>query len=174
MSQENNKLTHSDLVQAAYRWVLKYGSCGCAFKELTAYSEIADVIGFGSGEHSVLIEVKVSRSDFICDKKKSFRINPDLGMGKRRFYCCPEYMIRESELPFGWGLIYVNEHNKPTCVYNPNNQFMQIAPSIERDKRFTGFIKNEKAERAIMYSALRRLQLNGSTKTIYNFQPTPQ
>ena len=158
--------THSDLINIAYKWVLKHASCGCAFKELVAGNEIADVIGFGSGRHSVLVEVKVSRSDFLCDKKKPFRLNPDNGMGFRRFYCCPENMIQISELPYGWGLIYVNDKGKANAVYNPNNQFMQIQPSIDRDNKFKGFIYNSNNERCIMYSALRRLHLNGSTKTL--------
>src|ERR1700743_1391059 len=107
-------LTHSELVQIAYRWVLKNGSCGVAFKELVTLgsNEIPDVIGFGAWEHSVLIECKVSRSDFLADKHKSFRKEPHLGMGNQRFYCCPTGLIKVEELPEGWGLIYVNEKGK--------------------------------------------------------------
>jgi len=44
-----------------------------AFKELkTAGIEIPDVIGFGSG-FSIVIECKVSRADFLQDKKKPHR-----------------------------------------------------------------------------------------------------
>jgi hypothetical protein len=30
------KIKHSDLIPIAYKWVLKNGSCGCAFKELNS------------------------------------------------------------------------------------------------------------------------------------------
>lgn len=160
--------THKDLIPIAYRWILKHASCGVAFKELVTLSqEVADVIGFGSGEYSCLIEVKASRSDFLCDKKKPFRINPDLGIGSRRFYLCPENLINISDLPIGWGLIWVNDKKVATCVYNPYNSFMQIPPSIERESRFAVFEKNKSSERAIMYSALRRLHMKGHIESIY-------
>jgi len=77
--------THKKLVEIAYRWLLNNGGVGVAFKELkSSADEIPDVIGFDSW-HSILIEVKVSRSDFLSDKKKSHRSK---GMGNWRFYCC--------------------------------------------------------------------------------------
>lgn len=69
-------MTHSELIEIGYRWLLKHTSCGVAFKELRAIcpnGEIPDVIGFGGFGHSVLIEVKISRADFLADKKKIFR-----------------------------------------------------------------------------------------------------
>jgi hypothetical protein len=64
------KFTHKELVEIAYKWILKNGSVGVAVKELYSLaSEIPDVIGFGGWE-SVVIECKASRSDFLADKKK--------------------------------------------------------------------------------------------------------
>ena len=79
---KKKELTHKTLVDVAYRWVLANASCGVAFKELNtaSSSEIPDVIGFGAWGRSVLIEVKMSRSDFFADAKKSFR--------KSRFLSC--------------------------------------------------------------------------------------
>ena len=152
--------THKELVQVAYRWVLKNASCGVAFKELVSAStsEIADVIGFGSGGHSVLVEVKVSRADFLCDKKKPFRVRPELGMGSQRWYCCPEGMIKVSELPEMWGLIYVNEKGKAVVAHHP-----YLGRFLSRFR----FEKNKTAELSIMYSALRRLQVRGRIEEIY-------
>lgn len=100
------KYTHSQLIDIAYKWALKNRPIGCAFKDMRSYSnETADVIGFGGSGLSVLIEVKVSRSDFLADRKKPFRINPALGMGSERYYCCPDGLIKVDDLPFGWGLI---------------------------------------------------------------------
>ena len=83
--------THSELVEIAYKWVLKNAHCGVAFKELvTTAMETPDVIGFGGHRYSVLIECKASRADFLKDKKKPFRANPEIGMGKLRYYCCPK------------------------------------------------------------------------------------
>lgn len=120
MTQELEKFTHKDLVNIAYRWLLKNCSCGIAFKELesSGSQEIPDVIGFGAWGHSVLVEVKITRSDFLCDKRKPFRINPDEGMGKQRFYLCPHGLIKKEELPAGWGLVYVYEKVARPKVFN--------------------------------------------------------
>lgn len=78
------EFTHKELVMIAYRWVLKNASCGVAFRELVSGSsnETPDVIGFGAWEHSVLVECKVTRIDFLADKKKRCRVQPETGMGK--------------------------------------------------------------------------------------------
>ena len=150
-------MTHQDLVEVAYKWVLKNTSCGVAFKELvTCNIETPDVIGFGHDGHSILIECKVSRSDFFADKMKPFRIYPDLGMGTQRFYCCPTELIKMSDLPTNWGLIWVNDFLKAKCVYKPYK-----GNCGERK----GFNKSIRAEHSLMYSALRRL--SGRIEEIY-------
>ena len=167
MRQDTNargsSITHSEVVEIAYKWVLKNAGCGVAFKELSSSShsgEIPDVIGFGAWTHSVLIEVKVSRGDFLSDKRKKFRANPDLGMGKHRFYCCPTGLITINDLPKGWGLIYVSETGKAKRVFNP------YGGNVNRFG--SGFlIRDIKAEHGLMYSALRRLQVRGMVKEIY-------
>jgi hypothetical protein len=89
-------MTHKEIVEIAYRWVLKNGGMTIAFKELYSLAnEIPDVIGFNHWE-SAVIECKVSRSDFLSDKKKQHRTK---GMGNWRFYCCPKGMIKKEELP---------------------------------------------------------------------------
>ncbi len=167
--KDGRKFTHKDLVEIAYRWVLKNGSCGVAFKELDAHgsSEIPDVIGFGGWDHSVLIEVKVSRSDFLSDKNKSFRKSPSEGMGSQRMYCCPTGLISKEELPLGWGLLYVSPDGKCKAVHRPMVEY----PSEHTTgtyKRYYRHDKNTTAELGIMYSALRRLFIKGLVKHIYD------
>ena len=153
-------MTHSELIEIGYKWVMK--RCGVAFKELNAATgngEIPDVIGFISGE-SFLIECKVTRSDFLSDKKKSFRIRPETGMGKFRFFLCPSGLISIAELPDNWGLIYVNDKGKSRCVHNPygKGNIYSIWNCFKRDIL---------AENRLMYSALRRLQIRDRIKEIY-------
>lgn len=166
------KIDHKKLVDAAYRWVLKNGSCGVAFKELKTLSsyEEPDVIGFGAWGHSVLIECKASRSDFFADRKKSFRKDPSKGMGTRRFYCCPTGLLKKEDLPEGWGLIYVNEKLKATCVFKP----LISNPDYPSHSIPFSHNKNIKAEHGLMYSALRRLHIRGRIDEIYSmeFEPT--
>lgn len=61
---------------------------------------------------SCVIEVKTSHSDFLNDKKKFSRSEraESIGypMGNYRYYLCPEGIIKENELPEGWGLLYWN------------------------------------------------------------------
>lgn len=165
------KYKHSDLIPIAYRWVLKNAACGCAFKELNSIAgEYADVIGFGSGGHSVLVEVKVSRSDFLADKKKPFRKNPSMGMGSERYYCCPNGMIKPTELPEGWGLIYVT-NGKAKLVHRPLVEYpFEAHGKTYYTKRNFKHEKNILAEHTLMYSALRRLHIKGHIECIYDKQ----
>lgn len=73
----------------------------------TAADENPDVIGWGSGAGSVLIECKSSRSDFLGDAKKTVRKDPRTGMGHRRYYLCPPDVIQVKDLPAKWGLLWV-------------------------------------------------------------------
>lgn len=153
-------MTHKYLVEIGYKWVMS--RCGVAFKELNAATgngEIPDVIGFISGE-SFLIECKAYRNDFLSDKNKSFRIRPETGMGKFRFYLCPQDLISIEELPENWGLIYVNENGKAKCVHNPYGKG-NIYSHWNCHKR------DILAEQRLMYSALRRLQILGRIEEIY-------
>lgn len=156
-------MTHKYLIGIAYSWVLKRASCGVAFKELVTLSnECPDVIGLQSGGNSVLIEVKVSRSDFLADRKKSFRLYPEKGMGTYRFYMCPEGLIKPEDLPCNWGLIYVDNLGKAQCIINP------YCKSLIGNIWSGGFEKkNSAGEAGMMYSALRRLHLKGYINSIY-------
>ena len=142
-------MTHSDLVDIAYKWVLKNAHCGVAAKEIRCITmEQPDVIGFGSNGHSVMIEVKVSRADFLRDAKKLFRKHQWMGVGSYRAYCCPTGLIKVEELPDRWGLLYVNEKGKVKELKSvvPPNTALFLNPMD----------KNNAAERDIMYSILRR------------------
>jgi len=157
-------MTHKELVQVAYKWLLKNGGVGFAFKELySTAAEIPDVIGFDSWK-SVVIEVKVSRSDFLNDKKKKHRAK---GMGNYRLFCCPTGLIKMEELPDKWGLIYVNEKGKTTCIKNPMK--CRVYDTENRKLVDTHLFEcDTRAERCIMYTALRRMAIKGHLKSIYD------
>ena len=91
-------MTHSELVEIAYKWLMRQ-NCGFAFKEIKACTlsgEIPDAIGFKS-DCTILIECKTSRADFLADKKKSFRIHPETGMGDHRFFMAQKGLISKDE-----------------------------------------------------------------------------
>ena len=73
----------------------------------TALDENPDVIGWAAEADSVLIECKLTRSDFLRDAEKAVRRNPRTGMGRRRYYLCPAGVIQIKDLPPKWGLLWV-------------------------------------------------------------------
>ncbi|MGM3159926.1 adenylosuccinate synthase [Dickeya undicola] len=109
-------MTHGELNEIAKRWLLRPESqkgpgCKVAFVEVAAVgdSERADAWGYrwGHGACSVLIESKVSRSDFLRDRNKPHRHTG--GMGDFRYFICPEGIITVNDLPDRWGLLWVNK-----------------------------------------------------------------
>lgn len=107
--------THSQLNAIAVRWLLraassKGASCHVAFQEVsdTSGTERCDAWGYSWGwrPFSVLVEVKVSRSDFLRDKHKPHRQQG--GVGTYRYYMCPEGLLTVEDMPERWGLIWVN------------------------------------------------------------------
>ena len=78
------------------------------FKAAVYTGECPDVIGWRDG-HSILIECKVSRSDYLADRKKKFRAKPEMGMGDARLFLAPPGVIRPDELPQGWGLLVAED-----------------------------------------------------------------
>lgn len=153
-------MTHTEVVNIAYDWIMKNARCGCAFREFRTQAsngEHPDVIGFNSWGYSVLLECKISRADFLSDRKKIFRAQPDQGMGTKRYFCCPTGLIKKEELQNGWGLIYIGEKGNAIKVKESEN-----------------FDKNIHAEHGLMYSALRRIQKRNLMETIYDKSYTTQ
>lgn len=151
---------HDQLCERAEKW-LKSQNCGVIFNEsfqaITYSGEQPDALGFRSG-CSILIECKASRADFHADKKKRFRKDPTLGVGDWRFYMCPPDVIKEDELPEGWGLLYVHPKKvERVCGVPPNTQW-------ESKKPFEG---SKTDELRLMYSALRRVKIRGHFNCIY-------
>jgi hypothetical protein len=102
MASEAHDL-HTDL---AARWLRRNGF-GVVATEISAAGcrEEPDAVGFRS-TCSALVEVKVSRADYLADRSKPERTTPGLGIGVYRFFLCPEGLIVPDEIPAGWGLLY--------------------------------------------------------------------
>lgn len=124
----DKKFTHNEMCEIACKWLTRARNqhdasktapaCKNAFSELKTYmykGEIVDSIGFRGSvcpTVSILVESKVSISDFKADAKKPWRANPETGVGDFRYYIVPEGMITVEDLPPKWGLIYVNAKGK--------------------------------------------------------------
>ena len=100
-------MTHAQLVEKAVRW-LRFYRCGVVLSEQACVSgEMPDAIGWKRANHSVLVECKVTRADFLADRAKPFRAKPERGVGCERFYLTPVHLLRPEELATGWGLLEV-------------------------------------------------------------------
>jgi hypothetical protein len=98
-------MTHAQLVEKAVRWLRSY-RCGLVLSEQACVSgEMPDAIGWKQACHSVLVECKVTRADFLADRAKPFRLNPEKGVGSERFYLTPPALVKIGELTAGWGLL---------------------------------------------------------------------
>lgn len=98
-------MTHAQLVDRAVRWLRGY-RCGVVLSEQACVSgEMPDAIGWKRACHSVLIECKVTRADFLADRAKPFRQKSERGVGSERFYLTPPTLVKIDELPAGWGLL---------------------------------------------------------------------
>ncbi len=121
----NDKISHRELCILASKWLKKECRCTVAIFEPKGIKENPDAIGWryswgnASNEGSVLVECKTSRADFKKDFSKSFRIEPEQGIGNWRYYMCPTDIIKVDEIPDKWGLIYVNEKRKLKVIKHP-------------------------------------------------------
>lgn len=131
--------THEQLVDVAREWLRSKHPV--VLTELTVTGgECADAIGFKFRGQTTLVECKASRSDFLADKKKWFRREPERGMGLHRYFLAPAGLLKADELPAGWGLLEWNGHYV----------------AIRRSSGIFG-VRNDNAERGVLVSTLRRL-----------------
>jgi hypothetical protein len=92
----------------AVGWLRRY-RCGVVLSEQACASgEMPDAIGWKKKCHSVLVECKVSRADFLADRGKPWRTAPETGVGAERYFLAPRGLIEAGELPPGWGSLEVN------------------------------------------------------------------
>jgi len=154
--------THSDLVRIARAWLFRHGH-GVVFSEFQymGHDEFPDGLGFRPFlDYTVLIECKASRSDFLADAKKPFRLNPEHGMGDFRWYMAPAGLIRPDELPEHWGLLEVQPNGrvcKTVCLAYIQKTNTENWRDLHARRDVQQFQKNALAEQRLMYAAARRL-----------------
>ena len=106
MPKTSEQAKHAQLVRRAADWLRQRCGRGIVLSEQYCVTgEVPDVIGWKARCQSVLVECKVSRSDFLADASKPFRLRPEQGLGSQRLYMAPSGMIAPEELPKHWGLL---------------------------------------------------------------------
>ena len=147
-------MTHAKLVSLAVTWLRRY-RCGVVLSEQACVSgETPDAIGWKKACHSVLVEGKVSRSDFLADRNKPFRQKSTLGVGCERYYLAPRGLIRLEELPAGWGLLEVF-----------GREVERLKPSAKNLRTAAGF----QSEMNLLLSSLRRVEIRIEPESITDF-----
>lgn len=180
------EMTHKNLCDIAVRWLKKTNSnggpcCHIAVSEIAGgwSGEIPDAIGFraaGYDDGAIVVEVKVSRSDFLADRNKPHRNGETIGMGKWRFYLCPEGLIKPEEVPEKWGLVYVTKRGGTKCVKG----FCSFTHWGERKDALASeaFDSDRDREMFLLVKLLARVgdpeQLNKKIRGMYNVQSEQQ
>jgi len=147
-------MTHEKLVARAVNWLRKYG-CGVVLSEQSCASgETPDAIGWKRACHSVVVECKISRADFLADREKPFRTKPEKGMGCERYYLAASGLIHENELPLGWGLLELRGREVSVAV-----------PASKKMRSAVGF----RHEMNLLLASLRRVEVRIEPQSITDF-----
>lgn len=147
-------MTHAQLVEKAVRWLRRY-RCGVVLSEQACVSgEMPDAIGWKRANHSVLVECKVTRADFLADRAKPFRLKPGHGVGCERFYLTASNLLRREELPAGWGLLEVR-----------GREVEMVQPSSQNLRTATGL----RYEMNLLLASLRRVEVRIEPQSITDF-----
>jgi hypothetical protein len=147
-------MTHAQLVQKAVAWLRAY-RCGVVLSEQACISgEMPDAIGWKRSCHSVLVECKISRADFLADRGKRFRQKPDTGVGCERFYLTPRHLVRVDELPVGWGLLEYHNRTVTLARVSARNLRTSVGFSYEMN---------------LLLASLRRVEIRIEPQNITDF-----
>ena len=138
----------------AVGWLRRY-RCGVVLSEpACASGEMPDAFGWKKKCHSVLVECKASRPDFLADRDKPFRQRPETGVGCERYYMAAKGLIRVEEIPAGWGLLEVS-----------GREVEKVKPSAKnlRSEMGVGYEMN------LLLASLRRVEVRIEPQSITDF-----
>jgi hypothetical protein len=148
-------MTHSRLVEEAVHWLRTKYRCGIVLSEQSCSTgETPDAIGWKGRNHSVVIECKVSRADFLADAGKPWRRDPACALGCERFYLAPIGMLTADELPAAWGLLEIRGRE------------IQVSKKSRKNLRSTEGLANEMN---LLLASLRRVEVRIEPQTITDF-----
>lgn len=150
-------MTHSALVELAVKWLRTKYRCGIVLSEQACCSgEVPDVIAWKGRCRSVVVECKVSRADFLADRGKPWRLDPETAVGCERFYMAPAGLITTPELPEGWGLLEVRGRKVELTLACNKRRSLRSAE---------GFMN----EMNLLLASLRRVEVRIEPQTITDF-----
>jgi hypothetical protein len=149
-------MTHAALVKKAVEWLRREYRCGIVLSEQSCISgETPDVIAWKGKCRSIVVECKISRGDFLADRSKPWRQDPDCALGCERFYFAPAGMIRREELPAKWGLLEIKG----------NRVRLAVKPARNSQRTAEGLLN----EMNLLLASLRRVEVRIEPQTITDF-----
>ena len=119
------KYTHLDLCNMASKLLMRNGYSVILQEVVSMANEQPDVLAF-KNTASVMFEIKVSRSDFLVDRKKYWRRKEERGMGNYRYYVTPKGLVDKKEIPQGWGLIEFDDSGNESFVVGNNLSYHSL------------------------------------------------
>lgn len=148
-------MTHAQLVKVAEQWLRNY-RCSIVLSEQQCSSgEMPDAIGWKGKCRSVVVECKVSRADFLADRAKPWRTNPEIALGCERFFLSPRGIIRPEDLPNSWGLLEYHDR-RVTVLVKPPRQSLRSAAGLMNEMN-------------LLLASLRRVEVRIEPQTITEF-----
>jgi len=148
-------MTHRQLIRLAERWLRQHG-CWIVLSEQKADpGEIPDAIGWSADCHSIVIECKVSKGDFLADQQKRARLKPENAMGSERLYLTPAGLLTPEMIPAGWGLLAAHRSGVEVVV----------RPRGRARRQEAGLL----SEMALLVASLRRVEVRIEPQTITEF-----
>ena len=149
-------IAHARLVGQAVDWLRRTYGCSIVLSEqYCATGEVPDAIGWKRKCHSVVVECKASRGDFLADLGKPFRLKPEEGLGCERFYLVPRGLIRAQELPPHWGLLE-SKRGRVEMIVKPGRKDLRSP---------LGLLK----EMNLLLASLRRVEVRIQPQSITEF-----
>jgi hypothetical protein len=153
---KSGPVKHSKLVSFAVDWLRSSYGCGIILSEqYCATGEIPDAIGWKGFCHSVVVECKASRADFLADASKPFRLKPEEGLGGERLYLAPAGIIKPEELPKNWGLL----------EFARREVRLMVKPKRTDQRTVVGLMK----EMNLLLASLRRVEVRIEPQSITDF-----
>ncbi len=147
-------MTHAQLVEKAIAWLRSYRCAVILSEQACVSGEMPDAIGWKRASHSVLVECKTSRADFLADRDKPFRQKQEIGLGCERFYLAPSGLLDPSELPPGWGLLELRKRK------------VEVVRGSARDLRTASGLAYEMN---LLLASLRRVEIRIEPQTLTDF-----
>lgn len=148
----NVETAHTKLCRKALSWLNNTLKCQIAVSELSYAREIPDALGW-RWDTTILVECKVTRSDFLRDRKKEFRNQIGKGLGDYRFYLSPPGVIMPDDLPAKWGLLHLHGNSIKRVVYPDGAMGYREWPAFKHEA-------NKVLEACMLVTIARRLKDN--------------